>query len=125
MNDMPKHSLAYLASPYRLYPAGHEQAYADICAIAAQLLKAGVKVFCPIAHGHGIALHGEIDPDDMAVWHELNKAIMDRCDVLIVAHMKGWDVSNGIYEETKHFEQAGKTIFDLDVKTLLLKRRQA
>jgi hypothetical protein len=68
--------VAYLATPYAKYPAGHEQAYIDACAIAGHLLQIGVFVYCPIAHSHGLAIHAEMGPDDMHVWAPLNAAII-------------------------------------------------
>lgn len=116
--------LAFLSSPYQKYPLGHQQAYIDVSAISGHLLKAGVMVYSPIAHSHSLALHGDIDPHDMLVWMQLNAIMMEKCDILIVAHMPGWDKSEGIKTEVKYFEVANKPIYDLDIETLLLVPRR-
>jgi hypothetical protein len=45
-------------------------------------------------------------------------------DILIVAHMDGWDQSYGVGEEIKFFEDSGKPIYDLNPVTLTMARRR-
>jgi nucleoside 2-deoxyribosyltransferase len=80
-------TLAYVAGPYTRYKPGLEAAYRDACALTARLILSGVNAFSPIAHAHGIAIHGQIDPRDQQFWKECDAAMLDKCDVLIVAHM--------------------------------------
>jgi hypothetical protein len=49
--------------------------------------------------------------------------MMTRCDVLIVAHMTGWQESKGIAHEIDFFERANKSIYDLNPTTLMMHRR--
>jgi hypothetical protein len=40
-----KKGFFYLATPYSLYPQGHEAAWRDACALSARLIRAGLTVF--------------------------------------------------------------------------------
>jgi Domain of unknown function (DUF1937) len=117
--------LAYMASPYSRYPNGVREAFEQACHIAARLLLTGIKVYSPIAHTHSLATIGGIDPLDHSIWMPYDEAMMRVCDVLIVAHMPGWETSKGIAIEVRHFEMAGKPIFDLDPNTLVMTRRNS
>jgi len=50
--------------------------------------------------------------------------MLDRCDVLIVAHMLGWQDSIGIKIEIDYFIEADKPIYDLNIKNLCMVRRK-
>ena len=52
----------YLATPYVKFPGGLAAAFVAACEQYALLIRAGVPAFCPIAHSHGAAVHGGIDP---------------------------------------------------------------
>jgi len=117
--------LAYLATPYSRYSGGNlDKAFKDAARLAAQLLIAGLKVYSPICHTHPIAIYGALDALDHSIWIPFDEAMMAAADVLIVAHMDGWDESRGIEHEIKFFEDAGKPIFDLDPQTLIMTRRR-
>jgi hypothetical protein len=60
---------------------------------------------------------------DHAIWLPFDEAMMTRCDVLIVAHMTGWQESKGIAHEIDFFERANKSIYDLNPTTLMMHRR--
>lgn len=124
MSVMSIQPLAYLATPYSRYPGGIDIAFRDAARLAARLLRAGVKVYSPICHTHPIAIHGNLDPLDHAIWMPFDEAMMRVCDMLIVAHMPSWETSKGIAMEVEHFEKAGKRIFDLDPVTLVMTRRE-
>lgn len=119
-----KGNLAYLATPYTKYRAGPEQAFIDAAKLAGRLLIAGVNVYSPITHTHPIAVHGNLDPLDHAIWLPFDEAMMIAADVLIVARMDGWSESRGIAHEIQFFEESHKPIFDLDPATLLMVRRR-
>lgn len=101
-------SFWYLATPYSKYPGGIVNAHKDACAEASLLVKAGVPVYCPIAHTHPIAIEGGMDPFDHETWLEADRAFMDAAKGLIVCEMAGWDESYGIEQEIKHFAKQGK-----------------
>lgn len=115
--------LAYLATPYSKYPGGLDAAFRDAAALAARLLVAGIAVYSPIAHTHPLAIYGDLDPLDHSIWLPFDAAMMARCDVLIVAHMDGWEQSFGVAHEIEVFQGAGKGIYDLDPATLKMTRR--
>jgi len=100
----------YLASPYSKYHAGIEAACGVVSQNAALLIKAGIPVYCPIAHTHPIAIHGDMDPLDHSIWLPLDKPFMDAAKGLIVCMMDGWDKSYGVSVEIEEFKKAGKPI---------------
>lgn len=107
-------ALVYLATPYTKYYAGIDAAFKDASALAAKLLKEGVKVYSPIAHTHPIAIYGGIDPKDHEIWLPFDEAMMRACSCLLVAQMEGWRQSRGVLHEIKFFAEAGKPVFYLD-----------
>ncbi len=100
----------YLASPYSKYDAGIHVAWMDICYEAANLIRAGIPVYSPIAHTHPIADHGDIDPYDHTIWLPADLPLMQAAKGLIVCMMQGWEESYGIGEEIKEFKKTGKPI---------------
>src|SRR6185437_10368919 len=103
--------LYYLASPYTLYPGGIEAAYRLACKASAELMRRGLSVFSPIAHTHGIAVHGGIDPKNHEFWLAADGPFMRVCDALIVLKGEGWQESKGIAREIAAFQKAGKPIW--------------
>lgn len=121
-NDMPM-GLAYLATPYSKYPGGIELAFQEAARLAARLMLLGIRVYSPIAHTHPLAVYGNVDPYAHDIWLPFDEAMMERCDVLIVAHMEGWAESKGMAHELDVFTAAGKAIFDLDPSSLTMIKR--
>jgi hypothetical protein len=105
-----KQNVYYLATPYSKYEAGLHRAFIDASHAAADVMRQGRNVYCPIAHSHSIATYGGIDPYDHDVWLAQDKPFMDAAVGLIVVKMPGWETSYGISEEIKVFTAAGKTI---------------
>ena len=81
-------------------------------------------IYSPIAHTHPIAVHTGMKLHDYEIWIPLDKMMLDRCDVLIVAHMPSWEISKGIKIEIEYFIEAGKPIYDLNIKNLCMIRRK-
>ena len=100
----------YLATPYSRYPYGIEAAYSEACIQTALLIRAGIPVFSPIAHTHGVAVHGNIDPLDHTVWIPSDQPMMDAASGLIMLQMQGWQESFGMALEYEAFRDAGKDI---------------
>lgn len=100
----------YLATPYSKYPGGIDQAFRDACLETALLLKAGVPVFCPIAHTHPVAIHGQLDPFDHAIWMPVDKPMMEAAKGIIICKMEWWEQSRGVKAERDYFLAAGKPI---------------
>lgn len=107
-------TLWYLASPYSKYPGGIEAAYRMVCREHARLIRAGVPVFCPIAHTHGPAVHGDIDPLDHAIWIPADEPLMRAASGLIMLRAESWEQSYGMKVEMEAFQAAGKTVVWMD-----------
>jgi hypothetical protein len=110
MND----SYWYLASPYSKYPGGLDEAFKEVCRAAASLIRAGVRVYSPIAHTHPIAIHGNIDPYDHGIWLPADEPFMKKASGLIVLRAESWEKSYGISVEIEEFRKAGKPIVYMD-----------
>lgn len=99
--------LVYLASPYTSYQKGQligrhieqEHRFRQVSAKAGQLMEQGMKVFCPIAHSHPIALYSGINPTDGDFWINQDLAVLEHCDKLLVYKMPGWEQSRGVKME--------------------------
>lgn len=95
-------SLTYLASPY-----WHDdervriRRFHDICDYAAILMYRGHNVFAPVAHSHSIAnyLTFSYRESAHAFWLQQDLAVLERCDLMIVHTLEGWDQSWGVAEE--------------------------
>lgn len=103
-------SFYYLATPYSKFPGGLEEAFKLACRETALLIRAGVRVYSPIAHMHPVAIHGEIDPLDHAIWLPADEPMMHAAKGLIVNMAESWGISYGIREEIKAFAAMGKPI---------------
>jgi len=106
--------LVYLGTPYTKYADGIEAAFVDASRLAAVLLRAGVRVYCPISHTHPIAVHGRIDPLDHAIWLPFDRAMMDASAAMVVGMLPGWGDSFGVQHEIDVFTAAGKPVHYLD-----------
>lgn len=104
----------YLATPYSKYPLGSAAAEKIACENAALLILAGIPVFSPIAHSHGIATHGVINPFDHEVWMALDRVFMKAARGLIVLKAEGWETSRGVNEEMKFFREANKPVWPME-----------
>lgn len=89
----------YLATPYTNYPHGHDAAHEHACQIAGQFIRAGVNVFCPIAHSHHLAQIGGLDHMDGELWKRLDAPYLENARGVIVAMMDGWAQSAGVSHE--------------------------
>lgn len=103
--------LVYLASPYSKYPHGIEAAFRDVCAIAAEMMRDGVRVYSPIAHTHPIAIYGNIDPCNHDIWLPFDHAMMDAAAACVVANMVGWQESYGVRYEVNRFIGQHKPVY--------------
>jgi nucleoside 2-deoxyribosyltransferase len=113
--------LCYLATPYSKYSRGIVSAFEEAAALAGRLLKQGVKVYSPITHTHPIAHFGELNPLDHNIWLPFDQAMMEACDILVVAEMEGWAKSYGIAHEIEYFANADKPVVYLDPVRLVVR----
>lgn len=100
----------YLGTPYTKYPDGIWKAYEHASRQAGVLVKAGIPVFCPIAHSHPIAIHGDIDPADHDIWLPADRPMMDGAKGLIVCKLPTWEISYGLQHEIEYFSGQGKPV---------------
>lgn len=103
----------YVATPYSKYDYGMEMAAREACRVTGYLMRAGVPVFCPIAHSHAIAHAADIDPGDHSFWLPVDTPMMRAAHGLIVVGMSGYSRSTGVGHEIDHFRQAGKPVIHL------------
>lgn len=106
--------LWYIATPYTKYPAGIIAAHEEACRQSAALVRAGINVFCPIAHFHPIAILGGMDPLDYEIWVPANQPFIAAAFGLIVVMMNGWGESKGAAAEIDAFSAAGKPILYME-----------
>jgi hypothetical protein len=102
--------LVYLASPYSHDdPAIREQRFHAACAKAAELMRAGVLLFSPIAHTHPIA---QFDlPKGWDFWERYDREYLDVCKALVVLTIDGWATSKGVCAEVCIMRDSGKPVF--------------
>lgn len=108
----------YLATPYSKYPWGLEEAYRMACRQAALLAKVGVPVFSPIAHGHGLSMHGKVPALDHDLWMRLDEPFMAAAHGLIVVMAPTWEESRGLTVEVARFDGDGKPVIYMDLNTV-------
>ncbi len=98
--------MIYLASPYsHESPAVEEERFHAVCARAAEMMRAGVHVFSPIAHAHPISHYGL--PGDWSYWEAYDRAMLTRCDALTVLRLPGWERSTGVQAEIQIARELG------------------
>ena len=114
IEELRQYGMIYLATPYSKYPGGLEEAFVKAAKVSAALIEAGLSVYSPIVHSHPIAIHGDIDPHNHAIWLPFNEAMMKRSDALVVVKMFTWEGSLGIAHEIKHFTEAKKPVLYFD-----------
>ena len=102
--------MVYLASPYSSpVPAVREARFRLVCRKAAELMRAGHKIFSPIAHTHPIAVAGEL-PLGFDFWSEYDREFLEFCDEVWVLCLDGWEESKGVAAEIDIATKLGKPI---------------
>lgn len=105
----------YLATPYTKFAGGLEAAAMLAYRLTAQLMRAGVPVFCPIAHTHPVAAAELRDKQtDHGFWMRADGPMMEAAGGLLVALVPGWGESHGVRFETEQFRHAGKPVMFWD-----------
>ncbi len=90
--------MIYLASPYSdPDPLIRKARYEAACDRTARMLQDGALVYSPIAHSHALAERGL--PGDWMFWADHNRAMLQRCDALVVLALPGWQESEGVRAE--------------------------
>ncbi len=123
MSEIPKEGLTYLASPYsviwniskQMAAKVRQRRFKEVCKKAADMMKDGYKIFCPIAHSHPIeviGMPGELQSGDF--WMGQDLEVLKHCARLVVFRMEGWNESSGVKREIEFAEQNGIPVYYID-----------
>lgn len=113
----------YVGSPYVKYPAGLEDAARVASACAGELMKMGIKVYCPIAHGHAVSQQVEL-PRDWDFWKSQDQPLIDGASAIVVLEMRGWYDSVGLTYEIEEFMKTNKPILYIEPIALGVEERK-
>lgn len=122
--SLPRHGFIYLASPYSLYKHGLHMAARHASRAAASLMKKGLVVYSPIAHGHAIASVSDL-PATWEFWKSQCQPMIDAASACVVLKLDGWRDSVGVRYEIDEFERQGKPIVYVDPEAAEERRRAA
>lgn len=107
--------MIYLASPYsHPDPCVREQRHRAACQATAALLRAGLIVFSPIVHSHALVEHGL--PTEWKFWEQMDRACLERSDILMVLMLEGWRASVGVQAEIAIARELRKTVSYLEAQ---------
>ena len=110
--------MIYLASPYsHPDPAVREERYRATCRATAALLRAGLLVISPIVHSHPLAVFAL--PTGWEFWERIDRAYLERCDLLVVLMLAGWRTSVGVRAEIRIAREIGLPVSYLEAGTLV------
>lgn len=101
--DLNPKYLYYLASPYSAPDAYTRfMNFLTVAEKAALLIKAGIPVYSPIAHCHGIHTVCSGEKPTHAQYLHIDTVMISRCDHLLICDMHGWRESSGILHEISY-----------------------
>lgn len=110
--------MTYLAVPYSCnkFPGRLLMwwRYRKVTKIAAHLMGRGFNVFSPITHSHAIATIGKLPALNHEFWLELDKWYVNRCAMMHVLMIDGWEKSKGVRREIRWALEQGKPVYGLD-----------
>ena len=108
-------ALFYLATPYSKFEGGHDKAFVEAGRVLCALMSTGFNTYSPIVHGHVAKKFaaGKLDNLPLTWWLNIDEAYMRASNALIVAHIPGWDASEGIHQEIAFFNRARKPVIHL------------
>lgn len=110
--------MMYLASPYSdPDPAVREARFKAACRAAADLMRAGHVVFCPVVHSHPLTAFGL--PTDWSYWERCDREFLRRCDEVVVLTLDGWQRSVGVQAEIHLAGELAKPVSFLDLENLI------
>lgn len=96
-----EHRLIYLASPYSHTEASvREDRFRAACEAAGGMMKAGYRVFSPIAHTHPIAVTCDL-PKGFDYWGSYDRVMLESCSHLVILMIDGWMQSTGVEAERR------------------------
>lgn len=107
---METSNLIYLASPYtHKNKITEENRFNKACDVAARMMRYGMHVFSPIAHGHSVAKYGL--PTEFDYWQAYCENTLLRCDMLMVLMIEGWSQSIGVTHEVALAKENGIPVY--------------
>lgn len=110
--------IIYLACPYTSPDeAVRNERQALATKMAAYLMQQGNVVFSPITHGHAVAAHLPAElTNDGEFWMAQCLPVLERCSVLVILPLPGWEKSIGIAKEVRFALERGMDITMLQNK---------
>jgi len=115
------YKLIYLATPFTKYQAGLQKAFEDAAKLCGRLIRNGIRVYSPIAHGYPVAMYGELNPLDTSLFLPLNEDMAKPSQALAIGELEGWQDSEGIDDEIEIFEREQKPIYLIDPNSLVIR----
>lgn len=111
--------IIYLACPYTSPDeAVRNERQALATKVAAYLMQQGNVVFSPITHGHAVAAHLPAElTNDGEFWMVQCLPVLERCSVLVILPLPGWEKSKGIAQEVRFALERGMDIAMLQNKS--------
>jgi len=105
--------MIYLASPYTSTSLAEQQyRFEAVCRHASQWMRRGLYVYSPIAHTHPIALRGGL-PGDWSYWERFDRWFIERCDLVAVLMLPGWEGSEGVQAAIRMARELHKPVIYL------------
>jgi hypothetical protein len=105
--------LCYLASPFtHADPLVRQTRFEAACRAAAELMRQGKTIFCPVAHSFAICKYGV--PLDWRFWERHDCRFLEACDEMLVLTLDGWRESVGVQAEIAIARDLGKPVRFLD-----------
>lgn len=102
--------MIYLASPYSHNdPAVRQRRFEQTCDYVAEIIKEKHICFSPIVHFHPVAVRRTL-PYDAEYWKAVNYWFLEKCDLVAVLMLDGWEYSYGVEDEIKMAGIFGKSI---------------
>ncbi len=100
-------NLIYLAQPYSAdTEEGMEARYEAALCATVRLLDLGNNVLSPIVHSHPLTRVTNASlPGNWDFWEGIDMDLIDRCDVLGVMCLPGWEYSVGVTAEIKYAKE--------------------
>lgn len=115
-----KDKLIYLGSPLRHpEPEVIQERFNLNAKAVAYLMKKGLNVFSPVVHSTCIVKTGLVQWG-WETWEAPDIAILNRCDLLMVLKLEGWQGSQGLLKEMGNAQNMGIPIFYMDYEHLVL-----
>ena len=106
--------MIYLASPYsHKDPAVMAERAEAVAASAAHFMRAGEKLYCPIAAWHWVALNHDL-PKDWPTWRGLDFEFLRHSAELWILMLDGWEDSVGVTAEHDLAEHIGLPVRYVD-----------